>query len=81
MEQNQGDERSAPVMTRRGFVVSTLAVGFALSVRPVSADMITTDTIGLTTGEVSIPTGDGTIPAYRAMPSQGRSLPVVLVVQ
>ena len=31
MEQNQGDERSAPGMTRRGFMVSTLAVGFALA--------------------------------------------------
>jgi carboxymethylenebutenolidase len=81
MEQNQGDERSAPGMTRRGFMVSTLAVGFALAVRPVTAETITTETGGLTTGDVSIPTGDGDIPAYRAMPSQGRSFPVVLVVQ
>jgi carboxymethylenebutenolidase len=62
-------------------MASTLAVGFALAVRPVSADMITTDTTGLNAGEVNIPTGDGTIPAYRAMPSKGRSFPVVLVVQ
>ncbi|THJ22372.1 MAG: dienelactone hydrolase family protein [Nitrospira sp. CG24D] len=68
-------------MTRRGFMVSTLAVGFALAVRPVTAETITTETGGLTTGDVSIPTGDGDIPAYRAMPSQGRSFPVVLVVQ
>lgn len=81
MEQNQGDERFAPGMTRRGFMVSTLAVGFALAVHPASAETITTDTTGLTTGEVRIPTGNGDIPAYRAMPSQGRSFPVVLVVQ
>lgn len=81
MEQNQGDERSAPGMTRRGFMVSTLAAGFALAVHPASAETITTDATGLTAGEVRIPTGDGDIPAYRAMPSEGRSFPVVLIVQ
>ena len=68
-------------MTRRRFVMSTLAVGFALAVRPVWAETIVTDSTGLTAGEVMIPTSDGSIPAYRAMPSQGRSFPVVLVVQ
>lgn len=68
-------------MTRRRFVVSTLAAGFALAVRPVWAETIVTDSTGLTAGEVMIPTSDGSIPAYRAMPSQGRSFPVVLVVQ
>src|SRR5215467_7360985 len=68
-------------MTRRRFVASTLAVGFALAVRPVWAETIVTDSTGLTAGEVMIPTSDGSIPAYRAMPSQGRSFPVVLVVQ
>src|SRR5215813_13009544 len=68
-------------MTRRRFVMSTLAVGFALAVRPVWAETIVTDSTGLTAGEVMIPTSDGRIPAYRAMPSQGRSFPVVLVVQ
>ena len=62
-------------------MVSTLAVGFALAVRPVLAETITTDTTGLIAGDVSIPTNDSNIPAYRAMPSQGRSFPVVLVVQ
>jgi carboxymethylenebutenolidase len=50
-------------------------------VRPVSAETIVTDSAGLRAGEVKIPTSDGEIPAYRAMPSQGRSFPVVLVVQ
>src|SRR2546428_656665 len=68
-------------VTRRGFMMTTLTVGFALAVRPVSADTIVTDAEGLTVGEVKIPTSDGDIPAYRAMPSQGRSLPVVVVVQ
>src|SRR5437867_5997992 len=68
-------------VTRRGFVMTTLAVGFALAVRPVSAETIVTDAEGLTVGEVKIPTSDGPLPAYRAMPSQGRSFPVVVVVQ
>src|SRR5574341_674335 len=68
-------------VTRRQFVVTTLAAGFALAVQPVSAETITTDTKGLIAGEVSIPTTDGPIPAYRAMPATGNSFPVVLVVQ
>jgi len=68
-------------VTRRGFMMTTLAVGFALAVRPVSAETIVTDAEGLMVGEVMIPTDDGQIPAYRAMPSQGRLLPVVVVVQ
>jgi carboxymethylenebutenolidase len=67
--------------TRRDFVVTTLAAGFALAVQPVSADTITTDTKGLEAGEVKIPVKDGEIPAYRAMPGAGGRFPVVLVVQ
>src|SRR5437660_7906975 len=68
-------------VTRRGFMMTTLAVGFALAVRPVSAETIVTDAEGLTAGEVKIPTSDGPLPAYRSMPSKGRSFPVVVVVQ
>ncbi|HVX10721.1 MAG TPA: dienelactone hydrolase family protein [Pirellulales bacterium] len=67
--------------TRRGFVMTTLAGGFALAVQPVSAETITTDTNGLEAGEVKIETADGTIPAYRAMPEKGGPFPVALVVQ
>jgi carboxymethylenebutenolidase len=67
--------------TRRGFVVTSLATGFALSAQPVSAETITTDTNGLDAGEVKIPVADGSIPAYRAMPAQGGPFPTVLVVQ
>jgi len=67
--------------TRREFVMTALAAGFALAVRPVSAQTITTDTNGLEAGEVTIPVADGTIPAYRAMPATGGPFPVVLVVQ
>jgi carboxymethylenebutenolidase len=67
--------------TRRGFVVTSLAAGFALAVRPVSAQTITTDAEGLEEGEVKIPVPDGEIPAYRAMPAKGGPFPTVLVVQ
>ena len=63
-------------LTRRGFVVTSLAAGFALAVQPVSAQTITTDTTGLEAGEVKIPVSDGQIPAYRAMPDAGGPFPV-----
>lgn len=69
-------------LTRREFVVTALATGFVLAVRPVMAQtMITTDASGLEAGEVKIQTADGQIPAYRAMPASGGPFPVVLVVQ
>jgi carboxymethylenebutenolidase len=68
-------------ITRREFVVTGLAAGFALAVQPVTAQTIATDMAGLTAGEIRIPTGDGAIPAYRAMPASDGAYPVVLVVQ
>src|SRR5215210_7231527 len=68
--------------TRRQFMVTSLAAGFALAVQPVVAQTtITTDTNGLIAGEVKIPVSDGEISAYRAMPEKGKNFPVVLVVQ
>jgi len=68
-------------VTRRGFVVTSLAAGFALAAQPVSAQTISTDTKGLEAGEVKIPVSDGEIPAYRALPAGAGPFPVVLVVQ
>src|SRR6266699_6816893 len=68
--------------SRRGFVATSLATGFALSVQPVTAQtVIKTDSEGLTAGEVKVPTKDREIPAYRAMPDKGGPFPTVLVVQ
>jgi carboxymethylenebutenolidase len=67
--------------TRREFVVTSLAAGFALAVQPVTAQTNTTDASGLVADEVKIPVVDGEIPAYRAMPAKGGPFPVVLVVQ
>ena len=68
-------------VTRRGFVMTALTTGFALAVRPISAQTVTTDADSLTAGEVKIPTSDGSLPAYQAMPSQGGPFATVLVVQ
>ncbi|MGB5102901.1 MAG: dienelactone hydrolase family protein [Steroidobacteraceae bacterium] len=71
-----------PSLTRRDMLVTSLAVGFAAAALPVRADtVVTTDTEGLTAGEVKIPVADGEIPAYRAMPASGGPFAVVLVVQ
>ena len=66
--------------TRRGFVMTSLATGFALSVQPASAEAIHTDAIGLEASEVKVPVADGSIPAYRAMPDNGGPFPTVLVI-
>ena len=68
-------------VTRRRLLVTTLAAGFALAVRPTWSETLVTDSTGLAAGEIRIPTSEGEIPAYRAMPSQRRLCPTVLVVQ
>src|SRR5438477_4434266 len=65
--------------SRRGFVMSSLASGFAVSVQPVSAETIATDTQGLMTGEVKVKVKDGEIPAYYAMPAKGGRHATILV--
>jgi len=71
-----------PGFSRREFVMTTLATGFAAAVQPVAAQtQITTDTQGLAAGEVKVPVKDGEMAAYRAMPAGGKNLPTVLVVQ
>ena len=49
-------------VSRRGFVVTSLAAGFALAAQPVSAQTISTDTNGLEAGDVKIPVTDGESP-------------------
>jgi carboxymethylenebutenolidase len=74
-----------PNLSRREFVVTSLAAGFAMAVQPVSADTITTDAKGLEAGEVKISVKyqdkEGEMPAYRAMPASGGPFPTILVVQ
>ena len=79
--QNPQPVVSKPGLSRREFMVSTLATGFALAAGPAQAAVITTDTQGLLAGEVSIPVADGKVPAYRAMPAKGKNFPVIVVIQ
>src|SRR5262249_49446260 len=67
--------------SRRGFMLTSLTAGFALAVQPVSAETITTDTNGLTAGEVKVPVKDGQIPAYHAQPATGGPFATVVVIQ
>ena len=81
--QNPDAARNTPDAgsSRRGFVVTSLAAGFAVASNPVLAQAITTDSAGLVAGEVSVPVADGRMPAYRAMPAGAGKFPVLLVVQ
>jgi carboxymethylenebutenolidase len=68
--------------TRRSFVATALASGFAAAVQPVMAQqVISTDTAGLKAGEIAIPSNGASLPAYSAQPASGTGFPVVLVVQ
>jgi carboxymethylenebutenolidase len=69
-------DSTAARLGRRTFVATSLATGFALAVRPVGAQTITTDATGLVAGEIKI----GDMPAYRAMPEGNGKLPLMLVV-
>lgn len=69
--------------SRRGFIQGSVAAGFAAAVVPTGpllAQVITTDTVGLTAGMVEIPAKDRKIPAYRAMPTGKTRLGTVIVV-
>jgi carboxymethylenebutenolidase len=79
MEQ-ESQKPSKNRITRREFVGTTLSAGFILAGMPLRAQTITTDSAGLTAGDVTIPAGDREIPAYRAMPASGGPFAVALVV-
>ncbi len=68
-------------LSRRGFMSASAAVtaGYTLAAGPVRADVITTDTNGLTAGEAKIKVADGEMPGYFARPSGVKDPPVVLV--
>ena len=73
---------SKTAWSRRDFVASSLATGFALAAQPICAQtMIVTDAKGLITGEVVVPAKNGSIPAYVALPEKGQAFPMILVVQ
>ncbi|MEO5574505.1 MAG: dienelactone hydrolase family protein [Gammaproteobacteria bacterium] len=78
---NADQQTASSGLTRRDFLLATLASGFALASQPILAQAIKTDSKGLTAGEVTIPAGAEKIPAYRAMPNGAGPFPTVLVIQ
>lgn len=69
-------------LSRRGFLATSIAAGFAAAAGPVAAQTaIKTEPAGLVAGEVRIPVEGGSIPAYRAMPEEKTGMAVILVIQ
>jgi carboxymethylenebutenolidase len=68
-------------LARRGMIMSGLISGFTLAVVPVEAQVIHTDTNGITAGEVKIPTDGGDMPGYYAKPQGAGPFPVILVIE
>src|ERR1700753_48651 len=77
-----GLTKAAP-FSRRGFMTASAAVaaGYTLAAGPVRADVITTSTDGLETGDVKIKVADGEMPGYFAKPKGVANPPVILVAQ
>jgi len=67
--------------SRRSFLVTSLAAGFASAAHPVLAQAISTGSDGLIAGEVAVPVAGGVMPAYQAYPASGGPFPTVVVVQ
>lgn len=68
--------------TRRGFLMTSVASGFALAALPVAAQTtIHTPAEGLEAGETKIPVADGELPAYYAAPGKKGRYPLLLVIQ
>jgi len=67
--------------SRRGFMTASAAVtaGYTLAAGPVRADVIKTDTSGLTADDAKIKVADGEMPGYFARPNGVNNPPVVLV--
>lgn len=65
-----GLTKPAPV-SRRGFMTASAAVaaGYTLAAGPVRADVIKTDTSGLSAGDAKIKVADGDMPGYFARPA------------
>lgn len=71
-----------PGLDRRTFlkVSGATATGFALAVQPVSAQTLTTHTVGLETADLEVARDGAMIPVYMARPAHGGPHPVVIVI-
>jgi carboxymethylenebutenolidase len=75
-----GLTKTAPV-SRRGFMTASAATaaGYTLAAGPVRAQVVTTDTAGLTAGDAKVKVPDGEMPVYFAKPASAQNPPVILV--
>lgn len=69
------------VLGRRGLVATTLMTGLTLATARVDAQVIHTNTDGLSAGEVRIPVTDGELPGYSARPAGSGTFPIILVIE
>jgi carboxymethylenebutenolidase len=75
-----GLTKATPV-SRRGFMTASAAAaaGYTLAAGPVNAQVITTDTAGLSAGDAKVKVADGEMPVYFAKPANAQNAPIVLV--
>src|SRR5580693_2505111 len=66
-----GLAKMVPPLSRRGFMSTSAAAaaGYTLAAGPVRADVITTDTNGLTVGDAKVKVAGGDMPVYFAKPA------------
>jgi carboxymethylenebutenolidase len=75
-----GLTKAAPV-NRRDFMTASAAsaAGYTLAAGPVRAQVVTTDTSGLTAGDAKITVPGGEMPVYFAKPANAQNPPIILV--
>jgi len=70
-----------PTFSRRGFLASSVATGFALAAGPVAAQTaIKTSADGLEVGSAQIPVSGGNLPVYFAAPQKAGRYAAVIVI-
>lgn len=70
-----------PKFSRRGFIASSIATGFAISAGPLMAQTaITTPVDGLDVGDATIPVAGGNLPIYYAAPKKAGKYATVIVI-
>jgi carboxymethylenebutenolidase len=77
----EGLTKASPVSRRSFFMTASAAAaaGYTLAAGPVRAQVITTDTTGLTAGDAKVKVSDGEMPVYYARPANAQNPPVILV--
>src|SRR5580765_4394486 len=82
MSDLEGLAHQVDPLSRRGFFLApsaAAAAGYTLAAGPVRADVIKTDTDGLTTGDAKVKVADGEMPVYYARPANVQNPPVIIV--